>query len=302
MSVEALASAAEQQPKPTPPFSAPPPPKLFIRPRKGWQPVNFRELWHYRELLWFMALRDIQVRYKQTVFGVAWAIMQPLFTMLVFTLFFGKLGGLEGTKELKESGIPYSVNTFCALLPWQLFAYALAQGSTSVVANRGLITKVYFPRLIVPIAPLLCGLLDFGISFALLAVLMAWNGVMPGRQAITLPLFLILALATSLAVSLWLSALNALYRDVQYTLTFLTQFWLFATPVAWPMSIVPPKWHWVVGLNPMAGVVEGFRWCLLNTGKPPDAMLLVSIASVILLLVGGLFFFRRMEKTFADVV
>ena len=251
-------------------------------------------------MLWFLALRDIQVRYKQTVFGAGWAIIQPLFTMLVFSVFFGNLGGMG--KQIKDPNIRYSVYTFCALLPWQLFAYALAQGSVSVVANRGLITKIYFPRLLVPVAPLLCGLLDFAISFVLLAVMMACYGIIPGWRVLALPLFVVLALAVSLAVSLWLSALNALYRDVQYTLVFLTQFWLFATPVAYPASIVPERWRWMIGLNPMAGVVEGFRWSLLGTSETSGMMILVSLVTVGLMLVGGLFFFRRMEKIFADVV
>jgi lipopolysaccharide transport system permease protein len=294
---------------PPPPAAAPEtptaPPKLIIRPRPGWRPIDFRELWHYRELLWFLALRDIQVRYKQTLFGAAWAVIQPLFTMLVFSVFFGYLGGMG---RRIEGGIPYPVYTYCALLPWQLFAYALTQASNSVVASRGLITKVYFPRLIVPMAPLLCGLVDFAVAFVLLAGMMAvymatgnGNGIIIGWQILALPLFLLLALATSLAVSLWLSALNALYRDVQYTLAFLTQLWLFATPVAYPSSIVPEKWRWVIGLNPMAGVVDGFRWSLLGS-DPPGPMLWVSTISVALLLVGGLFFYRRMEKTFADLV
>jgi lipopolysaccharide transport system permease protein len=286
-------------PEPPPPAPAPAAPKLFIRPRKGWQPIDFRELWRYRELLWFLALRDIQIRYKQTALGAAWAVIQPLFTMLVFSVFFGYLGGMG--KRI-EGGIPYPVYTYCALLPWQLFAFALTQASGSVVANRGLITKVYFPRLLVPMAPLLCGLLDFAISFGLLAAMMAWYRILPGWPVLALPFFVLLALATSLAVSLWLSALNALYRDVQYTLVFLTQVWLFATPVAYPLSIVPPQWRWVVGLNPMAGVVEGFRWSLLGSGEAPGPMLLVSVASVAVLLVGGLFFYRRMEKSFADIV
>jgi lipopolysaccharide transport system permease protein len=294
-----MSAEATLTPPPTaeekPPAS---PPKLVIRPRPGWRAIDFRELWHYRELLWFLALRDIQVRYKQTLLGAAWAVIQPLFTMLVFSVFFGYLGGMG---QRIQSGIAYPVYTYCALLPWQLFAYALTQASNSVVASRSLITKVYFPRLIVPMAPLLCGLLDFAIAFVLLAGMMAWYGIVPGWAVLALPLFLLLALATSLAVSLWLSALNALYRDVQYTLAFLTQIWLFATPVAYPSSIVPEKWRWIVGLNPMAGVVDGFRWSLLGT-DPPGPMLWASVASVSLLLVGGLFFYRRMEKTFADLV
>jgi lipopolysaccharide transport system permease protein len=287
-------------PAPVPPAGAPvtaPKPVLRIRPRSGWQAIDFRELWRFRELLWLLGLRDVQVRYKQTILGVAWAVIQPLFTMLVFTLFFGKLAGIESQIP---GEIPYAVYTMCALLPWQLFAFALAQGSNSVVASRGLITKVYFPRLLVPMAPLLCGLLDFAISLGLLGVLMAWYRVPPGWAVLTLPLFVLLAVACSLAVSLWLSALNAVYRDVQFTLGFLTQLWLFATPVAYPSSLAG-RWRWLFGLNPMAGVVDGFRWALLGA-EPPGPMLLVSVATVALLLVGGLFFFRRMEKTFADLV
>jgi lipopolysaccharide transport system permease protein len=281
------------------PPAPPKPDKLILRATPGWRAVNLRELWRYRELLWFLALRDIQVRYKQTALGAAWAVIQPVFTMLLFSIFFGYLGGMGNRIE---GNIPYPLYTYCALLPWQLFAYALLQGSISVVASRGLITKVYFPRLIVPIAPLLCGLLDFAISAVIFGLMMVWYGVAPGWPVLALPLFLILALATSLAVSLWLSALNAMYRDVQYTLPFLTQVWLFATPVAYPASLVPEKWRWVLGLNPMAGVVDGFRWCLLDSADAPGPMLLVSIASVTVFLIGGLFFYSRMEKTFTDVV
>jgi len=290
----------EAQLQTAPPSAAlPRQPALIIRPTPGWAPLNLRELWRYRELLWFLALRDVQVRYKQTALGAAWAVIQPLFTMLVFSIFFGYLGGIS---QRVEGDIPYPVYTFCALLPWQLFAFALLQSSSSVVSNRGLITKVYFPRIIVPIAPLLCGLLDFAISFVVFLVLMLGYGILPGWAVLTLPLFLLLALMTSLAVGLWLSALNAIYRDVQYTLAFLTQFWLFLTPVAYPSSIVPEQWRWLYGLNPMAGVVDGFRWALLGTADPPGPMLWVSVLSVTVLLIGGLFYFRRMENVFADVV
>jgi len=257
-----------------------------------------RELWRYRELLWFLAVRDIKVRYKQTALGVLWAVIQPLFTMLVFAVFFGHLGGM---KNRIDSNVPYTVYTLCALLPWQLFAFALTQSSNSVVSSRGLLTKIYFPRLIIPMAPLLCGLLDFTIAFGLLGVMMLVYGVVPGWAVVTLPAFLLLALAASLAVGLWLSALNAIYRDVQYALPFLTQFWLFLTPIAYPSSIVPERWRWLYNLNPMAGVVDGFRWALLG-GDPPGPMLAVSVAVTLLLLVGGLFYFRRMERTFADLV
>jgi lipopolysaccharide transport system permease protein len=275
-----------------------------IRATRGWKAVNLRELWRYRELLWFLALRDIQVRYKQTALGVAWAVLQPLFTMVVFSVFFGRLGGMADRLPARADGqpIPYPVYTFCALLPWQLFAFALTNSSTSLVANRGLITKVYFPRLIVPTAPLLCGLLDFAVSFVMLGLMMAFYGVVPGWQVVLLPLFVLFAAACALAVGLWLSALNALYRDVQYTLPFLTQVWLFLTPVAYPSSIVPERWRWLYGLNPMAGVVDGFRWVLLGGAAPPGPMILASVASVVFLLAGGAFYFRRMEKTFADLV
>jgi lipopolysaccharide transport system permease protein len=261
--------------------------------------VNLRELWRYRELLWILGLRDVQVRYKQTALGVAWAVIQPLFTMLIFTLFFGRLGGME---DRIPAGVPYAVYVLCALLPWQLFAFALTQSSTSLVANRGLITKVYFPRLIVPLAPLLCGLVDFAVSFVLLLAVMAYYGVVPGVALLALPLFLLLALATSLAVGLWLSALNAVYRDVQFTLPFLAQIWLFVTPVAYPSTIVPERWRWLYGLNPMAGVVDGFRWSLLGGDLQSWPLLATSVASVLILLVGGLFYFRSMETYFADLV
>ena len=266
--------------------------------------MNLRELWRYRELLWFLGLRDIQLRYKQTVLGVAWAVIQPLFTMIVFSVFFGRLGGMADRLPARADGrpVPYPVYVFCALLPWQLFAFALANSSKSLVASRDLITKVYFPRIIVPIAPLLCGLLDFGISFVLLGVMMAFFGVAPGWQIVFLPLFVLLALASALAVGLWLSALNVIYRDVQHTLGFLTQIWLFVTPVAYPSSLVPERWRLLYGLNPMAGVVDGFRWALLGGCDAPGPMLLVSAASVAVLLAGGLFYFRRMEKFFADLV
>jgi lipopolysaccharide transport system permease protein len=271
-------------------------PTLTIRPTEGWTPLALRELWEYRELLYFLTWRDIKVRYKQTALGAAWAIIQPVFMMIVFSLFFGRLAGV------KSDGIPYPIFTFCALLPWQLFATALAGASNSLVQNEGLITKIYFPRLIVPISAVLSGVLDFIISFGVLVLLMIYYRVMPGLAVLTLPLFILLAVMTALGVGLWLSALNVQYRDVRYTLTFLTQFWLFATPVAYSSTIVPEKWRPVYGLNPMVGVVEGFRWALLNKAEGPGLMLWVSVLAVVLILVGGLFYFRRMEQTFADIV
>ena len=271
-------------------------PTFRIDPPSGWTSIGFRELWDYRELLYFLTWRDVKVRYKQTALGAAWAIIQPLFMMLVFSLFFGRLAGI------KSDGIPYPIFTFCALLPWQLFAHALTESSNSLVANERLITKVYFPRLVVPIAAVLGGLVDFAVAFAILLVMMFYYGIVPTWAIVTLPGFILLAVLTALGVGLWLSALNVKYRDVRYTINFLIQFWLFATPVAYPSSIVPAKWRALYGLNPMAGVVEGFRWALLGKQEGPGAMLWVSVAVVIAILVGGLYNFRRMEQQFADVV
>jgi lipopolysaccharide transport system permease protein len=271
-------------------------PTFSIDPPEGWADIGFRELWDYRELLYFLTWRDVKVRYKQTALGAAWAIIQPLFMMLVFSLFFGRLA------KIPSDGIPYPIFTFCALLPWQLFAHALTESSNSLVANERLITKVYFPRLVVPIAAVLGGLVDFAVAFALLLVMMFYYGIVPTWAIVTLPGFLLLAVMTALGVGLWLSALNVKYRDVRYTINFLIQFWLFATPVAYPSSIVPAKWRALYGLNPMAGVVEGFRWALLGKQEAPGMMLWVSVAVVILILIGGLYYFRRMEQQFADVV
>ena len=284
------------------PIPAPAEEVTRLRPRRGWQPMRLAELWRFRELLWFLAMRDIKVRYKQTVLGVGWAVLQPLFTMIVFSIFFGKLG------KIPSDGVPYPLFSLCALLPWQLFAYALTQASNSVVSEQNLITKVYFPRLIIPLASVLSGLVDFVIAFVLLLGMMAYyemSGyaiVAPGWRIFAVPPLVLLALAAAMAVGLWLSALNVQYRDFRYTIPFLTQLWLFVTPVAYPSSIVPEQWRLLYGLNPMAGVVEGFRWALLGKAERPGPMLWVSVASVAMLLVGGLFYFRRMERSFADVV
>jgi lipopolysaccharide transport system permease protein len=270
-------------------------PTFAIDPPSGWTSIGFRELWDYRELLYFLTLRDVKVRYKQTALGAAWAVIQPFFMMVVFSLFFGRLA------KVPSDGVPYPIFTFCALLPWQLFAHALTESSNSLVANERLITKVYFPRLVVPIAAVLGGLVDFAVAFVILLVMMLYYGIAPTWAIVTLPAFVLLAILTALGVGLWLSALNVQYRDVRYTINFLIQFWLFATPVAYPSSIVPARWRALYGLNPMAGVVEGFRWALLGK-QPPGAMLAVSVAVVIAILIGGLFYFRRMEQQFADVV
>ncbi len=271
-------------------------PTFFIEPPSGWTSIGLRELWAYRELLYFLTLRDVKVRYKQTALGAAWAIIQPLFMMLVFSLFFGRLA------KVPSDGIPYPIFTFCALLPWQLFASALTESSNSLVGNQNLITKVYFPRLVVPISAVLGGLVDFAIAFGFLLLMMGYYHIVPTWAILTLPGFLLLAIMTALGVGLWLSALNVQYRDVRYTINFIIQFWLFATPVAYPSSIVPARWRALYGLNPMSGVVEGFRWALLGKSDPPGALLWVSVAVVIALLIGGLYYFRRMEAQFADIV
>jgi lipopolysaccharide transport system permease protein len=252
-------------------------------------------LWEYRELLYFLVWRDIKVRYKQTALGAAWAILQPVLTMVVFSVFFGRLA------KVPSDGIPYPVFALAALVPWQLFAYSVSESTNSLVVSQNLIKKVYFPRLLIPVASVLAGLVDFAISFVALVGLMTYYGIRPTAAIAILPLFILLAVASALCVGLWLSALNVQFRDVRYTIPFLTQFWMFVTPVAYPSSLIPGKWRTVFGLNPMAGVVEGFRWALLGKATSLGPLLAVSIGVVVVLLFGGLVYFRRMESTFADV-
>jgi len=271
-------------------------PELVIRPTPGWAPLHLADLWRYRELIFFLAWRDISVRYKQTVLGAAWAIIQPFFTMLVFSVFFGQLGNIP------SDGLPYPVFSFCALLPWQLFAYSLSESGNSLVANQNLITKVYFPRVVIPLSATLGGLLDFVIAFVVLLIMMAVYGITPTSAVWALPFFILLAIITALGAGLWLSALNVEYRDVRYTIPFLTQFWMFLTPIAYPSSLVPEAWRTLYAINPMVGVVEGFRWALLGKGSPPGLVFAASIVAAFALLVSGLFYFRRMERTFADKV
>jgi len=270
--------------------------RTVIEPSRGWAALRLREVWEYRELLFFLVWRDIKVRYKQTALGATWAVLQPFLTMVVFSIFFGSLA------KIPSDGIPYPIFAYTALLPWQLFAHALTESGNSLVGNRQLITKVYFPRLVIPISAVLAGLVDFAIAFGVLLCMMFYYGIVPTAAILTLPLFLVLATATALAVGLWLSALNVEYRDVRYTIPFLTQFWLFATPIAYPSSLVPERWRALYGLNPMAGVVEGFRWALLGKTGAPGSLVIVSFLIVSATLIGGLVYFRRMEKTFADVV
>ena len=267
-----------------------------IEPPSSWPALGLRELWEYRELLYFLTWRDIKVRYKQTALGAAWAVIQPFFLMVVFSLFFGRLAGVP------SDGVPYPIFSFCGLLPWQLFANSLTQSSNSLVGSQNLITKVYFPRLVVPISAVLAGLVDFAIAFVILLGMLFFYRIVPGWHIVALPGLVVLAVMTALAVGLWLSALNVQYRDVRYTINFLVQFWLFATPVAYPSSIVPEKWRAIYGLNPMVGVVDGFRWALLGRPQSPGISPLVSAIVVLLLLVGGLYYFRRLEQQFADIV
>jgi len=271
-------------------------PTVRIRPPRGWLALDLGEVWAARELLYFFIWRDVKVRYKQTVIGAGWAILQPVSTMLVFTLFFGKLA------KIPSGGLPYPVFYYCALLPWMYFAGSLTSATNVVVEQQRVITKVYFPRLILPVSAVVGGLVDFAVAFSILLVMLLYYGIVPTLAIFTLPLFLLLAIATALGAGLWLCALNAIYRDVRYVIPFMVQFWMFASPVAYPSSLVPERWRWLYGLNPMAGVIEGFRWALTGQGRPPDMLLLASAAAVVLMLVGGLFYFRRMEGTIADVV
>ncbi|NMC80770.1 MAG: ABC transporter permease [Chloroflexi bacterium] len=270
---------------------------IILKPASGWSPLNLRDLWHYRELIYFMTWRDLKVRYKQTLLGASWAILKPFMMMVVFSIFFGNLA------QMPSYGLPYPLFSYTALLPWELFANALNVASRSLVVNSNMITKVYFPRIILPLSSILAGVVDFAIAFVILLGMMVYYRVPPAPAMWTLPLFLLLALITSLGVGLWLSALNVLYRDVGYVTPFLVQFWLFITPIVYPADLVGSKWRLVYSLNPMAGVVEGFRWALLGIEQgAPSPMLAVSTAVAVVLLVSGLFYFRRMERQFADMV
>jgi lipopolysaccharide transport system permease protein len=272
------------------------PNEIIIRPAKGWVSLYLPDLWHYRELLYFLVWRDIKVRYKQTVLGAAWAILQPLLTMLIFSLIFGTLIGLP------SENVPYPVFTYTALLPWQLFAYALTRSSTSLVNSQHLFTKIYFPRLVIPISSVIAGLMDFAIAFLVLMGMILVYGIPITWRILTLPLFIVLAITTALAVGFWLSALNVKYRDVQHTIPFLTQFWMYATPIAYSISIIPERWRLVYSLNPMTGVVEGFRWALLGKTNAVGSVIIISTVVVAFLFIGGLLYFKRMEDEFADVV
>jgi lipopolysaccharide transport system permease protein len=271
-------------------------PRIRLQRSDGWRALNLNELWRYRELLYFLSWRDIKVRYKQTILGVAWAVIQPLLTMVVFTLFFGKLG------KMPSDGIPYPIFAYAALVPWTFFANGLTQSSNSLVQSANVLKKVYFPRLIIPISSVLSGIVDFVFAFMVLVGMMFVYGIVPTVNVIWLPLLLLLAFVTVLGVGLWLCAMNVQFRDVRYTIPFLTQFWLFATPIAYPSSLLSEPWRLLYGINPMVGVVEGFRWALLGTQTMPGLMIMVSSAAACVVLVSGLYYFRRVERTFADIV
>jgi len=272
------------------------PPPTVILPPRAWAGLRLKELWEYRELVWFLVWRDVKVRYKQTVLGAAWAILQPGLTVVVFSLFFGRLA------RMPSDGLPYPIFSFTALVPWTLFAFGLTQATNSVVGSQQLITKVFFPRLAIPLAAVLSGIVDFAMAFVVLLGMMVYFGIEPTRHIVWIPLLTGLALVTALGAGFWLAALNVQYRDVRYVLPFVTQLWLFATPIAYPASLLHEPWHTVYGINPMAGVVEGFRWALLGGGTAPGPMTAVSAIVSVLLLLSGAYYFQRMERMFADVV
>lgn len=271
-------------------------PITIIEPSKGLLRINLRALWKYHELLYFLIWRDIKVRYKQTILGASWAILQPVLTMVVFAIIFGRFA------RMPSEGLPYPVFSYTALLPTQYFSEAIRRSSTSLVSSSALIKKVYFPRLIIPLSAVVTPLVDFALAFLVLIGMMIYYGIAPTWGVLLLPALLLLALLTALAVSLWLSALHVRYRDVQYTVPFLVQFWLYASPVAYPVSIVPERWRLLYSLNPMVGVVEGFRWALLGKEHPDFVAMAVSTAMVLAILITGLIYFNKMERTFADIV
>jgi len=269
---------------------------LHIAPSQGWVSLRLMDLWEYRELVYFFIWRDVKVRYKQTALGATWAIIQPVFTMLIFSLFFGRLA------KVPSDGIPYPLFAYAALVPWTFFANGLAQSADSLVGSGNLIKKIYFPRLAIPLSTVTAGLVDFSISFFVLLILMVFYHMRPTVHLVWLPLLILLALSTALGAGLWLSALNVRFRDVKYALPFITQFWMFATPIAYPSSLLHGVWKQVYAINPMVGVIEGFRWALLGAKTAPGPMLVPSSVASLALLVGGAFYFRRMEKSFADIV
>jgi lipopolysaccharide transport system permease protein len=271
-------------------------PVVRIEPTRGWVSLKLKDLWEYRELLYFLTWRDVKIRYKQTALGIAWAVLQPLLTMLVFSIFFGRLA------KIPSDGIPYPIFSLAALVPWNFFANGLTQSSNSLVASANMIKKVYFPRLVIPLSSIFSGVVDFTIALVLVLAMMFYNQIGVTARILWLPAFLLLALATALGVGLWLSALNVEYRDVRYVAPFIVQFWMFATPIAYPSTLLSEPWRTIYGLNPMAGVVEGFRWALLGAKTQPGPLIAVSAFAAVVLLISGAYYFRRMERAFADVV
>lgn len=270
--------------------------RSVISPSKGWLSLNLKEVWEYRELLGILAWRDVSVRYKQSIVGIGWAIIQPLMTMIIFTIIFGMFA------KLPSDGLPYPIFSYCALLPWNYFARSLGDSSDSLIGSSHLITKVYFPRLILPISKVFAGLIDFAIAFSILLGMMVWYGIAPTKGLLALPLFIGIAMLAALGIGIWFTALNVRYRDVKFVVPFLVQFWMYASPVAYSTSIIPEKWQWIYGLNPMVGVIEGFRWAMLGKAAPSITLLLVPCIIVVAILLSGLYYFKRMEKTFADII
>jgi lipopolysaccharide transport system permease protein len=278
-------------------ITKPEPTTVYIKPASGLAALNLRDLWTYRELIYFMIWRDLKVRYKQTLLGAAWAVIQPVMTMLVFNFLFNNVA------KMSSDGVPYPIFSYTALLPWGLFSTALNSASRSLTSNHNMITKIYFPKLILPMASVLAGLVDFAIAFVLLIGMMWYYNVSPGWNALwALPVFTLLSIITALGVALWLSAINVQYRDVGYALPFISQFWMFITPIAYSSKVISEKWQIAYALNPMAGVVNGFRWALLGSGNPPDMLVAISAGIALVVLFTGLIYFRNMERTFADTI
>jgi len=270
--------------------------KIVIKASDNLFKLNIAEVWEYRELLFMFVWRDITVRYKQSLIGIGWAVIQPVMTMVIFSIIFGYLA------KLPSDGIPYPVYTFCALLPWNYFARSLTDSSDSLVSSSNLITKVYFPRLILPLSKVLAGFVDFAIAFVILFVLMVWYQITPSYGIFLLPVFILIAMLTAFGIGLWLTALNVKYRDIRFVVPFMTQLWMYTSPVAYSTSLIPEKWQWLYGLNPMVGVIEGFRWALLSKHAPDTLMMTVSSGIVLIILVGGIYYFRKTEQTFSDII
>jgi len=271
-------------------------PVLVIEPKKGLRWIDLGELWNYRELLGFLIWRDVGVRYRQSLLGAGWAILQPLLTMIIFTIIFGRLA------KIPSDGIPYPIFSYCALLPWTYFTRSIIATSDSVVGKTDLISKVYFPRMLLPLSGVLVGWVDFIIAFSILVLMMFWYGVAPAYGVLLLPLFMLMTMLTALGTGLWLTALNVKYRDIKFVVPFLTQLWMYGSPIVYSTTIIPEKWRSLYALNPMAGVIEGFRWALLGKPAPDWTMAAISLVVILILVLSGICYFRKMERTFADII